>query len=102
MKNFLTRAVLGAPLMLAFTLAAQPMPGGGAGSAFNASLVKMFGDTKAFSAQAEAQMQDKTGNDTMTMPMDFALLNGRMRMELDLTQMKSKQMPAEAMAGMKQ
>ena len=60
----------------------------------------MFGDVKAFSAEAESVV--KTGGETVTIPMDFALLDGKMRMELDMTKMKSKQLPAEMLSMLKE
>jgi hypothetical protein len=103
MKNYMTRLIVLFLFVtgLGFTVLAQPqMPG--TGNALNASLAKLFGDIKAFSAQADTQMRDKSNNETTQMPMGFALLDGKIRMEIDLGQMKSKQMPAEALAGMKQ
>ena len=81
--------------LLTRTLQAQPqvLPGGGG---MNASLIKLFGEHKAFSSQAEA-LVNANGEETF-IPMDFVVLNGKLRMELDLGKMKSKQIPAEAAA----
>ena len=85
--------------MAAFSLHAQPqvLPGGGG---MNASMLKLFGEHKAFSAQAEALVKAK-GDETF-IPMDFVVLHGKLRMELVLGKMKSKQIPAEAAAMLKQ
>ncbi|MBI3417272.1 MAG: hypothetical protein HY043_18430 [Verrucomicrobia bacterium] len=94
-KIWLLLAGVGA---LALSLSAQPqgMPGGGG---LNASMLKLFGEHKAFSAQAEASVN--ANGDEMFIPMDFVVLNGKLRMELDLGRMKSKQIPAEAAAMLK-
>lgn len=83
---------------VALPLRAQPqvMPGGGG---LNASMLKLFGEHKAFSAQAEARVN--ASGDEMFIPMDFVVLHGKLRMELDLSKMKSKQIPAEAAAMLK-
>lgn len=80
--------------------AQMEMPGSTAG--INAALAKLFGDVKAFSAKSEVQVFDKDQKEKVSMPMDFALLDGKMRVEVDMTRMKNKDVPAEAAASMKQ
>lgn len=55
-----------------------------------AGLVKVFGETKAFSARADVRV---TANkvETLRAPMNFSLLNGNIRMEFDLATAQSKQ-----------
>jgi hypothetical protein len=84
-------------------LAAQvQMPMVSASGGFNASLARFFGPNQAFSAQAEAVIRMRASKETSTIPMEFALLNGRIRMELDLTRIKSKPMTPEAVNMVKQ
>lgn len=61
---------------------------------------KMFGDIKAFSAQSESLVKTKT--ETMVIPMAFALLDGKIRLDLDLGQMKTRQFSPDQTAAMKQ
>lgn len=68
----------------------------------SAAFTKFFGDVTAFSSTAEMRLKSKSGADAITMTMDFALLDGKVRTETDLGLMKSKDMPAEAGAMMKQ
>lgn len=68
----------------------------------SAAMTKLFGDVAAFSAKAEMRMKTKSGGDSMTLFMDFALLDGKVRTDIDMSQTKSKDMPAEAGAMMKQ
>ena len=82
-------------------MAQMQMPMASAATGFNASLAKFFGANTAFSARAEAMIQEKVTGETTTIPMGFALLGGKIRMELDLTQIKNKQLTAEAMAMVK-
>src|SRR5882724_11206814 len=92
-------AVLLVALGIARAASAQvqmPMQGQG----LTAALMKLFGDTKAFSARTEFLV--KSGAETTSIPMGFALLDGKMRMEVDMAQVKSKQMPAKTLAVLKQ
>lgn len=62
----------------------------------NAALVRLFGEHKAFTARLRIRMTDAQGKETLDAPMQFALLDGKMRGELDITKMKSKDLPALA------
>jgi hypothetical protein len=91
-------AVLLGSLAIARAASAQvqmPMQGQG----LNAALMKLFGDTKAFSARTEFLI--RSGAETTIIPMGFALLDGKMRMDVDMAQVKSKQMPAKTLAMLK-
>lgn len=59
----------------------------------SAAITKLFGDIKAFSAKAEVRVLDNSQQEVVSMPMDFALLDKSIRVEMDMTQMKNKQMP---------
>jgi hypothetical protein len=68
----------------------------------NAALPRLFGDVTAFSAKADVQVLDKEQKEKVATPMGFSLLDKKVRVEMDMTQMKSKDMPAGAAASMKQ
>lgn len=68
----------------------------GASPGLNAALVRLFGSHTAFSAQLEIRMLDAQGRETLNAPMQFSLLDGKMRGELDVTRLKSKDLPALA------
>lgn len=94
---------LGLPLVLLSAVSAQAQFGGATAQAgLNAAMMKLFGDVKAFSSQAEVRMLDKAGVETMSMPMAFAMLDGKIRAEIDMSRVKSKDMPPEAAASLKQ
>jgi hypothetical protein len=80
--------------------AQMEMPGSPAG--VNAALTKLFGDVKAFSAKAAVQVLDKNQAEKISTPMDFALLDGKIRVEVDISRVKNRDVSASAMAGMKQ
>jgi len=62
----------------------------------NAALVRLLGDHQAFTARLRIRMTDGQGKETLDAPMQFALLDGKMRGELDITKMKSRDLPALA------
>ena len=66
-------------------IANAQMPGGGP-PGWNAAMTKLFGDIKAFSAKAEMRALDKAGQPAIQVPMNFALLDNKVRMDIDMTQ----------------
>jgi hypothetical protein len=96
-------AALALSLLLPAAALGQGSGPGAAPGAWDASFTKLFGDIKAFSAKADLRTLDLGGQETMSLGgMSFALLDEKVRVEADLSQMKSSQMPAEAVAMMKQ
>ena len=67
----------------------------------NAAMTKLFGNVTAFSSKAEVKMLDKAQKETMSMNMDFALLEGKIRADIDFAQVKNAEM-AGALAQLKQ
>src|SRR5438876_7641518 len=65
-------------------IANAQMPTGGP-PGWNAAMTKLFGDTKAFSAKAEMLALDKSGQPAIQVPMNFALLDNKVRMDIDMT-----------------
>jgi hypothetical protein len=82
--------------------ASAQMSGAGSPAGVNAALTELFGNITAFSAKADVRVMDKTQTETMTMPMNFAFLNKKLRVEVDMTQMKGKAIPPGAAENMKQ
>ena len=96
MKTLLRTLVL---CLLVSSAAAQ---GGGKSPGINAAMLKMFGDTKAFTTQAEARMLDKNQKEISALPMTLALRDGKMRADMDLSSLKGGAIPAEAAGMLKQ
>lgn len=71
-------------------------------SGVNAAFVRLFGDLKTFSADAVVQVHDLKEKELVNTPMTFALLNGRIRMDLDMANLKSHDLPEGAAASLKQ
>jgi hypothetical protein len=84
---------------LAVSLATASAQMGGPPNAASAAMIKLFGDTKAFSATANARMLDKDQKEIISMPMTMALRDGKLRSELNMADLKGNAMPPE-MAGM--
>jgi hypothetical protein len=78
------------------------MPGGGSSSGFNAGLTKLFGDVTAFSAKAEARVLDEKDKEIMVAPMDFAMLDKKVRIQIDMTQARGKDLTPEMLEMLKQ
>ncbi len=76
--------------------------GGPPNTGINASLLRMFGDTKFFSAKGDLRMSDDNGKAISSMPVSWALLDGKLRADMDLSQMQGGAMPPQATAMLKQ
>lgn len=88
-------------VLLALVCPAPAQLGGSSTPGLNAAMIKMFGETKAFSAQAEARILDKELKEISILPMTVALREGKLRAEMDLSELKGGQIPAEAAAMLK-
>jgi hypothetical protein len=93
-------SVLLAVLILGNCGAFAQMPGND--SAVLYMMVKLFSSHPAFASKAEMHVFDKTKKETDTMPMNFALLDGRWRMDIDVGQIKSTELPPQLLSGLKQ
>jgi len=85
--------------LLTATALAQRGPMGGTPPGLDPIMAKLFGSTKGFSAKAEMTMNGPQG--AMTMSSVYEMLDGKIRMEIDMTSMRSAMMPPEAIAQMK-
>ena len=79
------------------------LPGGASapGTDF-ATLSKLFGEHKAFTAKSDVRVYDKTNKETTSVVMLFVCLDSKSRVEIDISQMKSKDLPPGAVAAVKQ
>lgn len=92
-------------LALVTSAAAQfagPGRGSGTSPAANPALAKVFGQHTSFSANAQMKVMDASGKETMSGPITYKLLEGNTYWSMDMSQMKSDQLPPQALAGMKQ
>jgi hypothetical protein len=63
---------------------------------------KLFGSNTAFSASATTRVIDLQQKETMMMPMTYTFLDGKTRSEVDMAQVKSREIEAGAAAMFKQ
>ena len=88
----------GIVLLFATLVAAQAqLPGGGGlgpgTPQFSAAFSKLFGEHKAFSADMDMEMTEQGSKDGLSMPAKISYLDGKSRMEIDLTRAKGPQLP---------
>ena len=89
-------------LLIASALASSAQPGvPGQMPGMDLTLMKLFGAHKAFSAKADMTVTSKSRMDDIAMTSDIAMLDGKMRTEVDMGGMKNKSMPPEALAQVK-
>ena len=95
------RSILSA-LALVVLAASAPaqMPGGGR-SGINAAMLKLFGEFSSFSSKAEVRMLDKGAKEPISMMVDFSMLDGQVRMDLDISTLKSTEVSAEILQSFK-
>jgi hypothetical protein len=91
-------------LWICFALFAAPAAQGqllDSSVGLSAGLVKLFGTVTGFSAKADVQVLTN-GQETLRTPMTFALLDGKMRMDFDMTAMRGRDVQPAIVNGMKQ
>jgi hypothetical protein len=77
-------------------------PGGPGPAGVSAALTKLFGKNTAFSAKGEMQVTDSSKHEMSFWPMDFSVLDKKIRVEIDLAQTRNKGVPPEMGAMLKQ
>jgi hypothetical protein len=98
---FKLQAALLAVLLVGQTVIAQ-IPSAASGTGVNAAFMKLFSSVGAFTAKVETQVLDGAQNPLVRMPMTFASLDGKVRLEIDLGQVQSKDFTASTLATIKQ
>lgn len=103
-KTFLLTTILVSALSLT-SLHAQPksrggggMFGGAPGAQFGGAMNKIFGDHKFFSADLQTEMADATGKSELSVPAKMVFLEGKSRLELDISQAKGPSIKPEMAA----
>lgn len=66
-----------------------------------AALSEFFSDTRAFTAGVELTVSGQGGGEGMKLPFGVAMADGKMRWELNLANVKSAELPPEALNGIK-
>ena len=95
----LKRQRIGIVLFLVALMPVQAQLPGGGGLApstpqFSAAFSKLFGEHKAFSADMDMEMTEQGSKDGLFTPAKISYLEGKSRLEIDLTRAKGPQLPA--------
>lgn len=77
------------------------MPGGSS-SPMSTGMLKLFEKNTNFTAKTEVRLLDQSQKETMSATMPMVMLGGKMRTEIDMSQMKSAMVTPEIIAQMKQ
>jgi hypothetical protein len=93
------RAVSVAAVLAGATVWAQPGRGGPPG--MSASMARLFGDNKAFTANVVTTAKGSSDSGPMSMEMKMSVLDGKTRVEMDMGKMKGEGMTAGRAAQMK-
>jgi len=88
--------------LLAGRAALAQVPLAGSGTGINVAFTKLFGATKAFTAKVETQVIDPYKQQLVRMPMEFAALDSKVRLDINLAQIQSKDFSAADLAKLKQ
>ena len=95
-------AVCLAGVLLTGGAARAQVPVAGSGTGVNVAFVKLFSPLTAFSAKVETQSIDAYQQVLVKMPMELAALDGKVRLDIDLAQVQSKDFSAATLATLKQ
>jgi hypothetical protein len=71
-------------------------------TSINTAFVKLFGTVGAFTAKADTQVLDAYQQQKVRLLMDFAVSEGKVRMEISLAQMQSKDLTPSKVAELKE
>jgi len=71
-------------------------------SGADAALTRLFGEHTAFSADAVLRVYDTDEREVLTAAMGYAVRDDRVRMEVDMSRLKARQLPDGLAAGLKQ
>lgn len=88
--------------MLASGTALAQVPGGSAGTGVSVAFMKLFAAHPAWTARVEVQVLDAAGKESVRMPVEWAVLDGKVRLELDMEKLVSPDTPASKIAELKE
>jgi len=78
------------------------LPGPGTPAGLNLQLLRLFGSVTAFTARANIRVVDAAQKEVFSAPMDFSVLDNKIRIEMELTDIKYKDLPAALASSLKQ
>jgi len=78
------------------------LPGGDGSPGLSTAMLKLFGNIPAFTARVDVQVLNESRIEQLRTLMTFAALDGKLRVEIDMAQMRGKELPPAAVTGLKQ
>lgn len=78
------------------------VPVAGSGTGVNVAFVKLFGASSAFTAKVETRVTDPYQQEVVRMPMDIAALDSKVRLDINVAQVQSKDFSPATLASLKQ
>lgn len=99
MTRFLSPILSGLLLPLA---ANAQLPSLESPTGVNTSFIKLFGNHKTFVSKVEAQVLDAAGKEWLSLELDMKALDEKVRLDIDLERIKSRDLPEFAVASLKQ
>ena len=66
------------------------------------AMLKLFGSNTTFASEADVRMVDKSGAETMRLPISMARLEDKVRVEVDLSKVRSKDLTPDVAESLKQ
>lgn len=89
-------------VLLSGSAAVAQAPSTGTPTAINTAFVKLFGAVGPFTAKVDTQVLDPYQKEVVRLLMDFATFEGKVRIEINLAQMQSKDLPPSKIAELKE
>jgi len=89
-------------ILLAHGPALAQIPSAGSPADLNAVFFRLFGSVTAFTAKVDLQVLDKSQKEWMRMPMILSTLDNKARLEVNLEEVKSKDVTEGAVAKLKE
>jgi hypothetical protein len=78
------------------------VPVTGSGTGVNVAFVRLFGANSAFTAKVETRVTDPYQQEVVRMPMDIAALDSKVRLDINVAQVQSKDFSPATLASLKQ
>lgn len=78
------------------------MPSFGAPTGVDARFLKLFGSNTTFTAKMDALVLDRSGKDWARLPVDLTAAGDKLRLDLDVEQIKSRDLPGFIAASLKE
>jgi hypothetical protein len=89
-------------VLLSGSAAVAQAPSTGTPTAINTAFVKLFGAVGPFTAKVDTQVLDPYQKEVVRLLMDFVSFEGKVRIEINLAQMQSKDLPPSKVAELKE